>query len=127
MNTIVRVSLSLALLFTTVVGLGHAQDGAAVVTVAVNPTAGPILADANGMTLYTWVPDAPGVSHCYDQCAVIWPPLLTLGDPIATPGLPGTLAVIQRDDGTTQVTYDNMPLYYFARDLQPGDVNGIGN
>ena len=35
-----------------------------------------ILTDAKDMTLYIWDKDAVGVSNCYDQCAVNWPPLL---------------------------------------------------
>ena len=33
-----------------------------------------VLTDANGMTLYTFDKDAPGVTNCYDKCAVNWPP-----------------------------------------------------
>ena len=29
-------------------------------------------------------------------------------------------------DGTLIVTYNKMPLYYFAKDTKPGDVNGQG-
>ena len=35
---------------------------------------GPIMADAKGMTLYTYDADEPGKSNCVDQCAVNWPP-----------------------------------------------------
>lgn len=37
---------------------------------------GRVLADAHGMTLYTYDPDAPGTSNCYDGCATNWPLLL---------------------------------------------------
>jgi hypothetical protein len=36
------------------------------------------------------------------------------------------LGVIQRADGTYQVTYNDMPLYRFIKDTQPGDANGQG-
>ena len=32
----------------------------------------------------------------------------------------------QRDDGTTQVTYNGHPLYYYSGDTAAGDVNGQG-
>ena len=36
----------------------------------------------------------------------------------------GHVAFITRPDGTTQVTYNSMPLYFFASDVNPGDVTG---
>jgi predicted lipoprotein with Yx(FWY)xxD motif len=41
------------------------------------------------------------------------------------------LGTIQRQDGSTQVTYNGWPLYYFSRDQGPGqttgqDVHGFG-
>ena len=39
-----------------------------------------ILTDAKDMTLYIWDKDAVGVSNCYEQCAVNWPPILVPAD-----------------------------------------------
>ena len=36
----------------------------------------------------------------------------------------GELDVIERDDGSMQVTYDGQPLYYWANDNAPGDATG---
>ena len=36
------------------------------------------------------------------------------------------LAVVNRPDGTSQVTYKGAPLYTFAEDTSPGEVNGNG-
>jgi predicted lipoprotein with Yx(FWY)xxD motif len=98
----------------------------ATVTVRQDPVLGALLTDAQGWTLYIFTRDRPGVSVCTGQCAVNWPPLTIEGDPVAPPDLPGELGVIVRPDGGRQVTYNGMPLYYFAGDAQPGDVNGHG-
>jgi predicted lipoprotein with Yx(FWY)xxD motif len=36
----------------------------------------------------------------------------------------GTLGVTERTDGTYQVTYNDMPLYYWIKDVVPGDATG---
>ncbi|HEX6972114.1 MAG TPA: hypothetical protein VF234_07830 [Limnochordia bacterium] len=88
---------------------------------------GPHLVDAMGMTLYLFERDEPGVSNCYDRCAQNWPPLLiAYGEPSAPPAIKGELGVITRRDGGRQVTYNGMPLYYWARDQAPGDTTGQG-
>ncbi len=92
-----------------------------------NDDLGTFLTDANGMTLYTWSRDEPGVTNCYDQCAVNWPPLLDksgMRDPHAGEGVTGELGTTERDDGTFQVTYDGWPVYFWINDAQPGDASG---
>lgn len=97
-----------------------------VVTVEVADTElGPILVDSEGMTLYVFLPDAGGESTCYDDCAANWPPLVaeaTAGEGIDE----SLLGTVERDDGSTQTTYGGWPLYYFAADTAPGDLNGQG-
>lgn len=89
---------------------------------------GDVLVDRAGKTLYMFDNDTQGApSTCYDQCASAWPPLLTEGPPSAGAGADdGELGTVERTDGTTQVTYDGWPLYYWAQDAKPGDVNGEG-
>jgi predicted lipoprotein with Yx(FWY)xxD motif len=95
------------------------------VKVANDATLGPLLTDAKGMTLYRYTKDQANVSNCYDQCAQNWPPLLsTSGQPILPAGLTGQLGTTTRTDGAKQVTYNGMPLYYWAKDTKPGDTTG---
>lgn len=98
-----------------------------IVQVAQNSTLGAILTDGKGMTLYTFKNDKPDQSNCYDTCAQNWPPLTVASKDVkltAGPGATGTLGVVQRTDNTYQVIYDDMPLYYFKGDAQPGDTKG---
>ena len=85
---------------------------------------GDILVDPRGMTLYLFTKDQPSVSNCYDACASAWPPLLTASDPTAADALAPGLGTTLRTDGGLQVTYNGMPLYYWANDHKPGDTTG---
>jgi predicted lipoprotein with Yx(FWY)xxD motif len=89
---------------------------------------GTFLADGKGRTLYLWLADKSDQSTCYNACAQFWPPLLTKGSPTAGSGVDASkLGISKRTDGTTQVTYNGHPLYYFAEDTAAGDANGEGN
>ncbi len=85
-----------------------------------------ILTDSAGNTLYIFDSDEAGVSNCSGGCVDIWPPRIVDGEPTAGDGVSGTLATITRDDGTTQVTHNEQPLYYYANDEAPGDRSGDG-
>jgi predicted lipoprotein with Yx(FWY)xxD motif/uncharacterized cupredoxin-like copper-binding protein len=89
---------------------------------------GIFLTTTDGMTLYVFKNDKPGAgkSSCDASCAENWPPF-TAEEPLTLPaGVPGELSTVTRDDGTTQVAYDGMPLYTFVKDTQPGETNGQG-
>jgi predicted lipoprotein with Yx(FWY)xxD motif len=108
---------------------GVPVTGAATVEVSESAEFGPILVDGEGMSLYLFTNDTQnsGTSTCADDCLAEWPPLLSDGDPVAGEGVDAAmLGTITRDDGTTQVTYNGWPLYYFADDTAPGDTNGQG-
>ena len=81
------------------------------------------LADARGMTLYTFDRDTAGSgkSVCNGPCATNWPPLMG-----ATAPAGAGYSVIQRDDGSSQIAYKGKPLYYWAKDMKPGDKTGDG-
>jgi predicted lipoprotein with Yx(FWY)xxD motif len=102
-----------------------ATGSAAVVNVGQNSTLGSFLVDSKGMTLYLFTKDTPNTSNCYGSCAAIWPPLLTSGSPVAGAGVTASLlGTTKRTDGTTQVTYNGWPLYYYASDKAAGDTTG---
>jgi predicted lipoprotein with Yx(FWY)xxD motif len=120
------VLLIVSMLFLIGVASLQAQDDAATVMLGGNDELGAFLTDAEGMTLYWFANDEPGVTNCYDQCATNWPPLTVGEDEAATlaTGIPGMVGVIERTDGTRQVTYNGMPLYYWKDDMAPGDATG---
>jgi predicted lipoprotein with Yx(FWY)xxD motif len=108
---------------------GVPVTGAATVNVAEVGTFGQALVDGEGRSLYLFTNDTQnsGTSACTADCLVEWPPLLTDGNPVAGTGVDATLlGTITRDDGTTQVTYNGWPLYYFVDDVAPGDAFGQG-
>lgn len=79
-----------------------------------------VLTDANGMTLYTFDKDTPGVSNCYDDCAVKWPPLFAADDAQDD----GEFTVVTRTDGTRMWAHKGWPLYLWINDKAPGDITG---
>jgi predicted lipoprotein with Yx(FWY)xxD motif len=73
------------------------------------------------------------VRACQTYCALIWPPVLTSGQPHAGTGVDQhALGFVVRTDGTRQVTYNGKPLYFFIKDAYiPGiagtqSINGAG-
>jgi len=116
-----------AVLFSVTAFGAVAQDEEATVAVAENEELGQFLTDAEGMTLYLFTNDTePGVSNCYDDCEEAWP-IFTAEEPLTLPeGVEGELTLIERTDGTTQVAYNGIPLYYWQGDEAPGDTTGQG-
>jgi predicted lipoprotein with Yx(FWY)xxD motif len=83
-----------------------------------------------GKTLYIFTKDTKdsGKSVCNGDCATNWPPFVvsSLDEVKPDNGVTGKLALVTRDDGTTQVSYNGQPLYQFAADKAAGDTNGQG-
>jgi predicted lipoprotein with Yx(FWY)xxD motif len=104
---------------------GGAATGEAV---AVAETSlGEVLVDGEGRTLYLFANDTAGASSCSGGCASTWPPLTVDGEPSGGDGVDATkLGTIDRDDGASQVTYNDHPLYTYSADSAAGDVNGQG-
>ena len=93
----------------------------AVVT-KVKTSLGEVFATSNGLTLYTFIKDAPGVSNCDDGCAANWPPFMAKKSAKTW----GEFTVIERADGSYQWAYKNQPLYTWVGDQKEGDINGHG-
>jgi predicted lipoprotein with Yx(FWY)xxD motif len=102
------------------------QSGVATVSTA-SGKLGQILVDAKGRTLYLFEKDQPNQSACSGACASAWPADQSSGTPKAASGAKASmLGTFKRTDGTTQVTYNHHPLYYFAGDTAAGQQNGQG-
>src|SRR3990172_7003259 len=89
-----------------------------------------LIAGSNQMTLYIFTEDVrdSGESACTGDCLAAWPALtVAAGEtPTAGAGVTGTLGTITRtDDGSIQVTYDGLPLHFFAGDTASGQANGV--
>lgn len=91
-------------------------------------SAGPIVVDGKGMSLYFFTKDVKdsGKSACVDACLAAWPVFTTTADAPKVDGVTGTVGTIATPDGKKQVTLNGMPLYYYAQDKAPGDVAGQG-
>jgi predicted lipoprotein with Yx(FWY)xxD motif len=90
---------------------------------------GTFLTGRDGLTTYFFAADTtPGVSTCSGDCMTAWPPVtVPPGNTVASgDGVTGTVGLITGTDGSTQVSYDGHPLYYFGGDTTAGDTNGQG-
>jgi predicted lipoprotein with Yx(FWY)xxD motif len=108
------------------IGGGTSTGAGVVVGSASSPNFGMVLTGPNGMTLYTHAGDSATSSTCTGACATAWPPLETKGQATAGAGVTGQIGSLTRPDGTTQVTYGGMPLYYWQGDTKAGDATGNG-
>jgi predicted lipoprotein with Yx(FWY)xxD motif len=79
-------------------------------------SAGGVMVDSKGMTVYTFDKDVAnsGKSACVDACAKAWPPVKAGSGDMS----------ITRADGTKQLVQGGKPVYYFAKDTKKGDKNG---
>lgn len=78
---------------------------------------GTMLFNEAKQAIYIWEVEESSKAECYGDCAVAWPPVLTDGSPQAAGSVNAELlGTTQRTDGTTQVTYNGHPLYYYAHE-----------
>ena len=110
-------------------GTTPASGGASSVAMvsATSTNLGMILVDGNGRTLYLFEKDQSNQSACAGACVAAWPVDQSSATPKAGSGVTASmLGTIKRSAGSTQVTYNKHPLYYFQGDSGAGQHNGQG-
>ncbi|WP_240800783.1 hypothetical protein [Streptomyces sp. ICN441] len=136
---------SLQVIDSTAEQAGLSGDGGTVVGAAVQetppqwvqlsavtsaPISAPHLININQAVLYRFDDDtaSPSVSTCDGACARKWPPVTVReGGSIYMAGVKRKdVGAIRRRDGQIQITVGGWPLYRFAGDSGPGDLNGEG-
>jgi len=89
--------------------------------------AGRVLVNAHGRTLYLFLKDRDGRSHCTGKCTRVWPPALVSGRPTVGRGLQTSIVgTVRRSDGARQIAYNGHPLYTLTADSGPGQTSGQG-
>ena len=96
------------------------------------PEDGTLITGADNRTLYVFKPDEKSTSGhdksstCNGSCAAVWPPVLSSGTPAVSGQAKASLiGLTTRSDGTEQVTYNGLPLYYYTADAKAGQ--SVGN
>jgi predicted lipoprotein with Yx(FWY)xxD motif len=93
-------------------------------------TLGSYLANNTDYTLYLFTNDTQnsGVSSCYGQCATFWQAFHGNSSSLVLPaGLnASSFGTLKRTDGTTQISYEGWPLYFYSGDTSAGQTNGQG-
>jgi predicted lipoprotein with Yx(FWY)xxD motif len=74
--------------------------------------AGWVLAEANGLVVYTYGGDTKGGQPtCTGSCSDVWPAVTGLPQVGPADTLPGTLGTVAAANGAKQITYNGYPLY----------------
>lgn len=102
---------------------GEQQGEGAAVQVAEHPELGEHLVDGDGRTLYLFELDQGTTTACSGECAEAWPPVAadqpTAGDGVDQDELGTANGIVPN-----QVTYHGHLLYYFAADVEAGQIAG---
>src|SRR4051812_44187065 len=92
-----------------------------------SPSAGNVLVDGKGMTLYAFAPGPRGRSTCSGSCAAYWPPVSGKDAKAGASGkVTAHLGTIKRSDGSTQLTVNGFPVYTYVGDRAAGQDKGQG-
>jgi len=115
----------------TVAQAAATSDPSVIISTYKTPEDGTLITGANNRTLYVFKPDEKSttahekLSTCNGPCAAVWPPVLATGTPsVAGKADAALIGLTTRSDGSKQVTYNGMPLYYFAADTKAGQATG---
>lgn len=88
-------------------------------------SAGTILVNGRGFTLYAFTRDSKNHDACakINNCLALWPAVTTSGKPTAGKGVhSGLIGTITLKSGAKQVTYAGHPLYTYVADNGPGQT-----
>ena len=85
-----------------------------------NTVKGRMLADARGMTVYSFDGDKADKSACTDKCLNDWAPIEA---PIAANGR-APWSTLKRPDGTKQWAYKGKPLYRYLHEVAASEFAG---
>jgi predicted lipoprotein with Yx(FWY)xxD motif len=129
--TVILVAATSIALVACTSGTGGGSVVSTAGSISVNSASsslGTILTGPNGKTLYTLAGDSATTSTCTGACLTAWPPLTVASgqQPTAGAGVTGQLGTFSRSDGSVQVTYNGLPLYYWQGDKKAGDTTGQG-
>jgi predicted lipoprotein with Yx(FWY)xxD motif len=104
------------------------SDSATVDLKTASSSAGNIVVDGKGMSVYYFTKDVKdsGKSNCLGDCLVKWPPVIAATDTPKVEGVTGKVGTIDTPDGKKQVTVNGMPVYLWQKDKAPGDITGQG-
>jgi predicted lipoprotein with Yx(FWY)xxD motif len=113
---------------TTAVSSPGSSSATLTVSSGTATSVGSVLTGPNGHTLYHLTTEKNGSIDCTGSCSQVWPPLTVSSGqtPKLGSGLGGTIGTVKRPEGTTQVTYNGEPLYYYAPDTSAGVAMGQG-
>jgi predicted lipoprotein with Yx(FWY)xxD motif len=94
------------------------------VNISSKPNLGNFLVDSKGMTLYYFTKDVINKSTAVGPVLAAWPLFNPTGFVVPPTLNAADFSTITRDDGQKVATYKGWPLYYYAKDLAPGDILG---
>ena len=92
-----------------------------------NSNLGQNIITIGGVTLYAYSEDTANTSNCDAACQQVWMPIHVIGAPVAGTGVTASLlGTAQQANGSTLLTYNQMPVYFFTGDKIAGTINGQG-
>ncbi len=114
----------------------YETDEFSVVSYRENANGEKYLTDLTGRTLYTFKGDGVLKSNCDLTCLKLWPAYFytsTKDLSLANDFMTKNMAIFERHEvfggesfDISQYAYGLQPVYYYAKDLKPGDMNGHG-